>query len=247
MSWDFQINFNQLWCAASVDSLPLLSSRWAVQSSPESKHFHRCFYRLKVTSKRNDYLTRSGNSQGFTLQASFRWVIRDVPTWAVYHLDDLLSVCSSLDCVTGLVKSWHCIILHAVTQRGDKLLVLNTQAAVRRNVIKFKMATLLLSETCRWFMSEPADGKIRVAGSREVYQSILTEKAKKKGKRVLRLSFKRLKSFLKTNRVCACTSVCVQWLSQARCWCLLKLVALIMQSKLLKFSLCLYVNLESVR
>lgn len=30
-------------------------------------------------------------------------------------------------------------------------------------------------------MSEPADGKIRVAGSREVYQSILTEKAKKKG------------------------------------------------------------------
>lgn len=180
MSWDFQINFNQLWCAASVDSLPLLSSRWAVQSSPESKHFHRCFYRLKVTSKRNDYLTRSGNSQGFTLQASFRWVIRDVPTWAVYHLDDLLSVCSSLDCVTGLVKSWHCIILHAVTQRGDKLLVPNTQAAVRRNVIKFKMATLLLSETCRWFMSEPADGKIRVAGSREVYQSILTEKAKKK-------------------------------------------------------------------
>lgn len=32
-------------------------------------------------------------------------------------------------------------------------------------------------------MSEPADGKIRVAGSREVYQSILTEKAKKKKKR----------------------------------------------------------------
>ena len=43
-------------------------------------------------------------------------------------------------------------------------------------------------------MSRPTDGKIRVAGLREAYQSILTERPKG-----FSCSYKRLKSFLKTH------------------------------------------------
>lgn len=127
VSWDFQINFNQLWCAASVESLLLLFPWQAVRSSTESKHFHRCLHRLKITSKHNDWLTRPGSSQGFTPQASFLLVIRDVPTWAVYHqchLRGLLSVCCSLDHVvdvTDLVKQRHCNPTCAYTEEMSRL------------------------------------------------------------------------------------------------------------------------------
>lgn len=65
-------------------------------------------------------------------------------------------------------------------------------------------------------MSRATDGKIRVAGLREAYQSILTERPKG-----VSCFYKRLMSVLKT-RLCvfACGG-----LSQARCWCLLELVA----------------------
>lgn len=65
-------------------------------------------------------------------------------------------------------------------------------------------------------MSRATDGKIRVAGFREAYQSILTEEVKG-----ISCFYKRLMSVLKT-RLCvfACGG-----LSQARCWCLLELVA----------------------
>lgn len=48
-------------------------------------------------------------------------------------------------------------------------------------------------------MGEPTDGKIRVAGLREAYQSILTGRPKG-----FSCFYKRLKSFLKTDRVCVC-------------------------------------------
>ena len=102
------------------------------------------------------------------------------------------------------------------TQRSQK------KEKCSKHVVKFRTKKILFSQTRRWFMSAATDGKIRVAGLREAYQSILTERPKG-----FSCIYKRLKSFLKTDRVCVCVlvCVCVGRLSQARCWCLLELVA----------------------